>query len=717
MVLADFEDLSNSGDACLDLAEIRRKLMQGLGHGEHFHFVNMCRNPIRDGIDPAGTGLFFKKAETGIAAVHMLYSVRQGAGAMTWSDFGRHLLAGLDGAGSAKGWDGQEMWVIFDRLHRYVFDKVGLKGDPTSIGNGPGRILKVEPVPPLDCTVTVDNADPSDQFLLELSLNKIPLHEHRFSGPAPVVLPTRLPQHDYTISVTHEGGEKLDRVKPPDGEPVAFYERCEVHYELQRVPAGELEFSIPGDGWNAREGYENGAETIERISPAVPAARAIESRSNVLTAHSGSFLDVTWRKQRRETKLKSIFGDPATWTSGFGEVLGKGGDEWAPAYWLAVIGASRITGLTDGNETLRTVSLESFNDVARDDAPIYVLAAFDEMPAPYRIGLGQGGNVAWTSLEESPGVVGIHEYWAPSRPGPKLLSFQAGDLPPVTFATYGLPNRATFATLTESSDGRLRLHQYLFPIHKLIQFLPEAVRDHLAWYHSLHASMRTIYLAQRLFARGRPTAQADREAWHALIYGKWLDPIMSLIAAYDLIRHGGVRENRALLETMINNLRLHFQGLPDIEAIALLLERADATRPQSPPLLLDGFSCYDAEQEEAFPPSHLLDYTTPWTTWRNAVTPLAKVADNMEITTAPEPEPGKEIGSEDDSWMWAATAQDDFVPDRDDDAHDDSDQYYLGAAAAADEPDSSGAGPIEGGGIVHQDRGDDGAVGPGGSGH
>lgn len=79
---------------------------------------------------------------------------------------------------------------------------------------------------------------------------------------------------------------------------------------------------------------------------------------------------------------------------------------------------------------------------------------------------------------------------------------------------------------------------------------------------------------------------------------------------------------------MIDNLRLYFHGLPDIEAIALLLGRPDATRPQSPPLLLDGLSCYDAEQEMGFPPAHLLDYTTPWTTWRNAVAPPSKAAND-----------------------------------------------------------------------------------------
>src|SRR6185369_310903 len=167
----------------------------------------------------------------------------------------------------------------------------------------------------------------------------------------------------------------------------------------------------------------------------------------------------------------------------------------------------------------------------------------------------------------------------------------------------------------------------LLPIHRLFQYLAPEVFGYLDY--TPLSVVRTMALAQSRFANNHEVAPgADPEQkrdWDALMYGKWLDPIMSLIACYEIIRRGQVNEQSNLLKVVIGNLRRYFAGIPDTKVIAHQLGMG-ATIPNEAPLLMDGVLALD-HPEDCLPLSvSRLDYSSPWTTWRGAVSDDTRAA-------------------------------------------------------------------------------------------
>src|SRR6202035_4754566 len=139
--------------------------------------------------------------------------------------------------------------------------------------------------------------------------------------------------------------------------------------------------------------------------------------------------------------------------------------------------------------------------------------------------------------------------------------------------------------------------------------------------------IRYMSIAQRLFAQQAPiegnSPEPDDRYWRELLYGKWLNPLMALIACYELIRRGSVDEKSGAMQEVLKNLRTYFPGLPDTEIIAKLLGLE--YRPlNSPPLLMDGTLAVSGK--DIFPlPESKLDFDGIWTTWRSAVTVAERV--------------------------------------------------------------------------------------------
>jgi hypothetical protein len=108
-----------------------------------------------------------------------------------------------------------------------------------------------------------------------------------------------------------------------------------------------------------------------------------------------------------------------------------------------------------------------------------------------------------------------------------------------------------------------------------------------------------------------------RDAWEMLIYGKWVDPIMSLIAAYEMIRTGLVDDG--LLRIMVENLRRFFPGFADTEVIARMIGMTPMIC-NSPPIFLDGILAAELPAGDILGmPIDKLDYEGPWTTWLGGV--------------------------------------------------------------------------------------------------
>jgi hypothetical protein len=123
-------------------------------------------------------------------------------------------------------------------------------------------------------------------------------------------------------------------------------------------------------------------------------------------------------------------------------------------------------------------------------------------------------------------------------------------------------------------------------------------------------AVRSIFLAQQFFAKRDSIGLTMKSEWNDLIYEKWLDPLMCLIVAFDLVRSGEYRKNRHSFDVMIRNLRKYFGGLPDTEALAKMAKQP-FTVPSAPPLLLDAYLALQQGDEEAAD-DVFIDYKSPW---------------------------------------------------------------------------------------------------------
>src|SRR5688500_15474738 len=115
-VASDFINTNDSGDTCLLFQEIQKKLWQSLGPGNHYYFIDACRNPISiDDIEVPIIGKKFPLSNRGRSKYYVLYSTALGQVARTDSGFTNFVLKGLNGAGIAKKWDAGRMVITFER--------------------------------------------------------------------------------------------------------------------------------------------------------------------------------------------------------------------------------------------------------------------------------------------------------------------------------------------------------------------------------------------------------------------------------------------------------------------------------------------------------------------------------------------------------------------------------------------------------------------------
>lgn len=353
----------------------------------------------------------------------------------------------------------------------------------------------------------------------------------------------------------------------------------------------------------------------------------IDERIITLTPGEKVDLDLLAHPQDeiRTRILSHVSGIATARVAEFSESLGPIAN-WSLGLWLALLGSSRILGPIGQFEKLSRLPLESFADVTPGESSVYVLAALEKSTTGLQVALSQRDTaLQWNPAREVPEFKGIAEWRRPAAPGAHLLSVVFPGTVPLTYAVHSLPNRVTFLTVVEDESGQITMHQYLLPIYTLFSQLPQPVVDYFMYNPPL-TLIRSLFIAQHRFARNlsiEPEVTEDTQAkqdWDALIYGKWLDPIMSLIAAYDIVRRGLRSRYKDVLTEMIGNLRTYFDGIPDIEAIAKLAGLLYSV-PQTPPLIFDGVLAFEEKDEGRLLPlsADRLDLSSPWTTWRGAV--------------------------------------------------------------------------------------------------
>ncbi|MEP7153375.1 MAG: hypothetical protein ABI856_16865, partial [Nitrospira sp.] len=622
---------------------IQMKLWNALGPGNHYYFIDACRNPIpRNEIEVPILGKKFPTSNRGRSQFYTLYSTALGQVAKVNSGFTQLLLKGLQGAGTAKKWEEGKMYVTFERLRDYL--KAKLKNQEVQANthaDGDGFIMELKPVPKYDCEVVVTNAASSESFKLKVSNDLMGAKSYSFQGSSYKVL---LKPFDYYLEVTHPSVNVV-QVDPPLPGPLSLYDPAIVRFQKETTlpTSSPATVALPRNanvtfeaapGTEVRLVSEQSGATISDIGSltanvqsgkyvANVVERGINIQRSSITIEPGKdiVIDLLDRPKSdvREKILSSFSHSGTSRYAEFSETLGSMAN-WDLSLWLSVLGASHIVSDPKKFRMLKKLPIDSFRDVKKGDSPVYVLGGFEKTKGHFGVALSNGPKVKWEPLKKIDGLVGIYEKRIKAAPGSHLLSLRIAKQSPVTIAVYCLPNRATFITFVEDSEGHLRTHQYLLPIHSLFKYLDYKVLLYLN-YKPLHL-VRTMALAQNRFANNHQVTPKDnteeKQDWDALMRGKWLDPIMSLIACYEIIRRGKVNSQKGTLKTVIRNLRTYFPGIPDTEVIANLIG-LKANIMDKPPLLMDGvLSLEDAEQNLPLSESKL-DYTSPWTAWRGAV--------------------------------------------------------------------------------------------------
>jgi len=206
-----------------------------------------------------------------------------------------------------------------------------------------------------------------------------------------------------------------------------------------------------------------------------------------------------------------------------------------------------------------------------------------------------------------------------TRVGAQLVTIRAGNAGDTrTLASYCLPNRLTFIVLSPGAHGQLRTTQFLLPMFHLKANQPEVVRIRIDQERRPLRTIRTAYLFQSQFAQSRAIAPTDPEdvlLWDELLLGKWIDPVMSLLACYEILRRGRDDKKNMLRQIVVPNLDTWFPGIPDTAAIAAMLD-LPRTTPEGVPLFREGLLAFPDWEDQLPLSADRLDFESIWTMWR-----------------------------------------------------------------------------------------------------
>lgn len=646
LVASDFRNLEISGDRCVPLAEIQDLLERAVGGSDHYFIVDACRNVI-PGASTRVTGLALapsQHAELSDTTRYTLYSTSAGEVAAVRPDFPNALLRGLNGEGRAKDIVEGDFWVKFDRLFQYVRKQIQKRQqvDQQHLGEGEGLLYQLPAPVETECNVQVEDGDAADQFTLITKLDQLATSD-TFQGPE-FTKKLRPNSSGYKFEVTFNG-QQICQVSPPPGKAFDLFEPATLVFKKAYQPAGALELSLglesaivlepvkpqvlltsladpgaqirlknldTGDVLTATQKFEGELDPGRWEAELWFQDRFIAKQSMDLEMGDEKTMDLAEPKPSRvlDAITSQLPADDTGKVVFMSESLGPLAER-DPGLWLALIGASRILQAPDTFSKLRELPLPDFSVVQPHKSAAYVLAGLER---------SNSISINGTPLEPVGGLASVFQAFLPLDPGQHLLSVALPDGIPVrTYATCALPNRATFFVITEDESGAIRVQQYLLPLFHLLQFLPEQVAQLArSWFPTLKL-VRLLATAQQRFSHRqtmRPVSAEDREQWDMLLYGKWLDPLVAIMAALEMIR----REkdaNRQILSIVLSNLQRFFPEIPDVAILAQLLGET------GPPLngvpLLKENALRMPNYTERLPlPATALDHESIWTCWRGS---------------------------------------------------------------------------------------------------
>lgn len=637
LVTSEFENLQDSGHSCLKLDDLQDKLFNCLGAGEHFYFVDACRNLANaSDVTPTNIG-WVRPPSTSTPTIFTLFSVERLNPAADNKEFSMQLVEGLTGKGRAKRYDGPRMVVTFNSLCDYLKDIRARQIDfARSAGNGNGEITEIKPIQHYQCAVEVINAGPGDQFTLTIQNAR----QQTIGAPQPFLghrIVFQQPPDDYYLGLQHP----TDAVQPVVDNHADLYENCDLKF--QKVAGGPpaaaqptvqratVSVSAAPDTMLVIENVQTGV-TIQSDKPfdgpldpgeyyvrmKTRGGRTLRRQRFAVAAGGHEVVNVAARASTfvRDGLLAAIPGAHDQSQIDFSETLGPMADDDL-GLWLSIIGASRIVGHHDDYRKLKNLPLPTFDHLSPGGSAVFLLLGLETAPPSVGVSVAASAvNPEWTSFttQTTPNMPGIFAWPVDVPSGQRFISVRIGNKAPLTFASYALPNRVTLFTLAQEQDGTIGVHQYMLPVSHLASHLQPPEQEFLK--SPPLQGVRFIALAQKQLAERRRLRKPTDDGvaigrWLDLLYGKWLDPVMAIMACYELQRSG-----EAVGTVVLNNLTEYYGQLPDVAAIATRIDPG-VKPPDTVPIFLAGVRTFPQLQLPL--PKGKLDYRGPWTSWIAAV--------------------------------------------------------------------------------------------------
>lgn len=645
VMAADFKQPALSGNACLNLDQIIAWLRAHLGAGRHFYFIDACRNALDRTQVVVGDLLPFDPQASGEASTYVLQSTADGAVAAVNGKFSAILIEALKGKGRAKIWDGQatdKMFVRYDSLRAHMknllanVQKITSRVDGSD-GESEGVLATLMPVPKSKCTITIEGSPATVNAEIILRRGRSGTDQRQPLSSQPAVI--ELEPDDYAVAL-RLNNEAAETATPM---PVDLYDHRSIVFKPATAMGSGLESMAPPtestiadvhivvppgatfDIRNMNTGVEKSfTQSVRERLPAGRYFTTLRSSGGQVFKRLDLDLDggahtlnvAEWRRSAPHAAIASQLPSHAVQGDAldFSESLGGAITDPDLDLWLALVGGGRILGPLGEYSKLAGFPLHDFSNETPGAAPIYVLAGLENPAAVLEVGVSRTDDVAWTGAVQPNAMPGIREAYFSCQAGWRLVSFRIDGGAPYTVASLASPNRAMLVTLTLDSEDNIRISQYLLPLGHLVHNLPPLVEQRLRGRNQL-LDVKFLAQASRAFRKRRDLSkEVPMEQLSELLYAKWLDPIASSLAAYECIR----RNRKDEMREVVDNMTAYFNDLPDTAAIARLMGR-DVTRPEGPPLFLDGLRAFPDHPTWLPLPAQHLDYASPWTAWRAAV--------------------------------------------------------------------------------------------------
>ncbi len=459
ILTSGFVDPSLSSLHCLNLDEII-DVLRFLGPGRHYYFVDACRN-LLDATKAAVGGtipVISERAEE--ATTYLLQSTVAGAGALVNGLFSRKLLAGLHGDGKAKLWDPQyddRMLVRYDSLRLYLKAQLGAVQPITSTvmgecGESEGVLAQIRPIPTVECTIAVEDFTASGNLSVVIQGRRGASQSLKFTSNP---LTVQLYPDNYTFSIASQIGPVATgqvSVDVYDNQTVRLKKGLALKSTYQGKPSEPI--LIP-EIESAEFGLEiaiapNGSVRLRNLATG-DEEEVLESQ--VLKLRSGQYTARMHDSNSRLISEESLYvsGDAAPLRPSnprmaianllpggpdgiyFSEALGGPVADTDLNLWLAIVGGGRILRSPTNYRKIASFPLFDFTREEPGASPVYVLAAFEDLEVGLQVSVSDNPQAHWHDSTAFPDLyhAGIREWYAPTHPGLKLVSFRIVRRPPI----------------------------------------------------------------------------------------------------------------------------------------------------------------------------------------------------------------------------------------------------------------------------------------------